>query len=94
MRLGDALTYKVIEKLGFTISKDTRSILDGDGFVIEWTEQHSMPMLDVIDGEYLYCQINLWGDFTLEFQDTDGESINWSKFSTEFLEQVLKNLNK
>lgn len=67
---------------------------NGDtGEFIDRTDSESIAIDKPVEFEgRKYTSINLYGDFTLEFCDEEGESICWSEFNEDFLNTVLQQL--
>ena len=67
-------------------------MVDEDGNRVEWTDSDYITFPPIEDNGNTYVQVNFWGDGTLEIQDTEGESVNYNEFDTDFLKKVLASL--
>ena len=91
MILADELTAYTMIAVGWEYDTKQDHLIDREGEVVGWEDYDTLTLNEPITHNGTpYQQINVWGDGTLEFQDsTDCDSYNWNDFSEEFIEQAL-----
>ena len=78
------------KKLGWTWDDDKSCLVDKDGTEVDWDESDCITIDPVEDEEgNVLTQVNMWGDGTVEFQDENGESVNWTEFDDAIVKKVV-----
>lgn len=78
------------KKLGWTWDDDKSCLVDKDGTEVGWDESDCITIDPVEDEEgNVLTQVNMWGDGTVEFQDENGESVNWTEFDDATVKKVV-----
>lgn len=90
----DEVTELVCKRLGWKWDDDKGGVVDKDGNLVGWDEFDSVEISPVHFGGHTYSQVNIWGDGTLEYQDEEGESLNWCEFEQELTDKVCDELKK
>lgn len=78
------------KKLGWTWDDDKSCLVDKDGTEVGWDESDCIT-IDPVEDENgnVLTQVNMWGDGTVEFQDENGESVNWTEFDDATVKKVV-----
>lgn len=78
------------KKLGWTWDDDKSCLVDKDGTEVDWDESDCIT-IDPVEDENgnVLTQVNMWGDGTVEFQDENGESVNWTEFDDATVKKVV-----
>ena len=82
--LGDMLLDAVVRACHMKWDDNEMLYRDTNNQLMDWDDfiSYAISIDDII-------QVNIWGDGTIEFQITDGESINWYDFDKSVLVKVI-----